>query len=449
MQADVQNDFRVIVGLGKTGFACARFLGNHKIPFAVTDSRMDPPYLAQFQTDFPQARIKVGGFDKDLLQQATELIISPGISLKEPLIAERLAAGIPCVGDIELFARYAKAPICAITGSNAKSTVTALVHSMAQTAKLNVKIGGNFGIPALDLIDTHEPDFYVIELSSFQLETTYSLHALASSILNISPDHMDRYNHLDDYVAAKQRIYNNTTFAIINREDKQTHVHSATVKEVITFGLSKPNQGEFGLIKEGEGIFLAYGPEKLIAAKDVGLKGKHNWVNALAALALGSAMRIPMHAMVDTLKSFSGLPHRCQWVAEKNGVDWYNDSKGTNVGAAVAAIEGLGSAITGKITLIAGGLGKEADFSLLAEPVKKYVSQVILIGKDAPMIADALHEQTQLVFAETMSEAILIAAKTTQLGGCVLLSPACASFDMFRNYEHRGEVFMQWVRELV
>jgi len=408
---------KVIVGLGKTGLSCVRYLAKYGCNIAVVDNREDPPGLQELQQDFFNIPIHVGGFPEEILSKADELIISPGISLKEPAIAKQIKTGIPAIGDIELFARSARAPIVAVTGSNGKSTVTTLVGEMAKCAGLRVKVGGNLGTPALDLLTGPEADLYVLELSSFQLETTYSLKAAAAVVLNISPDHLDRYQNLEEYRAAKMRIYNGCKVKVI------------------------PKQNEFGICDN----YLIYAKQKLVAIDKLKIKGQHNITNVLAALALGKAVNLPMPAMLQALEEFKGLPHRCQWVANINDVDWYNDSKGTNVGATKVAIEGLGKNVNGKIILIAGGIGKGADFSLLFDAVKQYVRSLILIGQDAPKLKQALSNATDIKMCATMQDAVETAQQSAQSGDIVLLSPACASFDMFDNFEHRGAVFMHLV----
>lgn len=448
MQAPQNEGFKVIVGLGKSGLACAKYFSEHHIPFAITDTRKHPPCLEQFQRDFPSIKIKLGGLNKRLLAKADELIVSPGLSLKQPALASRLARGVPAIGDIELFARLAKAPICAITGSNAKSTVTALVNKMAQVAGTDVRMGGNIGIPVLELIHETEPEMYVLELSSYQLETTASLHAAAATILNISEDHMDHYDHsLEKYIAAKQHIYSDAEFAIFNRDDQHTHIQHLVRQQLLSFGLSAPKWNEFGIMQKSSGTYLAFGDEMLMSVNELKLKGKHNWANALAALALAYAMKLPMPAMLTALRDFEGLPHRCQWVLEKDSVGWYNDSKGTNVGATVAALEGLGSASNGKIVLLAGGQAKDADFSDLIQPLKQYVSQLILYGEDAKKIEAAIGDSVPTKIVKDLEDAVYTAKNAANPGDEVLLSPACASFDMFKNFEHRGDVFMQLVKE--
>jgi UDP-N-acetylmuramoylalanine--D-glutamate ligase len=438
------NKLKVVIGLGKTGLSCVRYLIKQGFDVAMVDSRIDPPCLAEFQKEFPQMLSHFGDFAAPFLDQAAELIISPGVSLKEPAIAALVAKGVRPIGDIELFARAARAPVVAITGANGKSTVTSLVGEMAQASGVNVRVGGNLGMPALDLLDD-TARLYVMELSSFQLETTYSLAPAASVILNITPDHMDRYASLDEYRAAKQRIYHDCKIAVINRDDPYTYQNAQLPKQIISFGLNAPHVGEFGIVDN----YLAFGKEKLIAFDELRIKGMHQVANALAALALGHAVGLPFPAMVKALREFAGLTHRCQWVKKIDGVDWYNDSKGTNVGATKAAIEGLGASISGKVILIAGGLGKDADFTLLRDAVQKYVRTLILIGKDAPIIGKALENTTSILFADySLENALSMAKKSARCGDAVLLSPACASFDMFKNFEHRGDVFMELVKTL-
>lgn len=439
---------KVVVGLGKTGLSCVKYLYQQGHAVAVTDSRANPPGLEQLKADFPDVPIKLGQFDLALMDKAEELIVSPGVPVREAAIARQIARGVPAIGDIELFVRHVKTtPIIGITGSNGKSTVTTLVGQMAQNAGLNVKVGGNLGTPALDLMDA-TADLYVLELSSFQLETTYSLQAAAATVLNISPDHLDRYPSLAEYIAAKQRIFQNCQAPVINREDIASFSGVHNFPRAISFGLNEPKTGEFGLRKKGDKTYLAFGAVELFAADRLKIKGRHQLANALAALALGTAVNLPHAAMLQALQSFTGLAHRCQWVEKLQDVDWYNDSKGTNVYSTLAAIEGLGPVISGKLVLIAGGLGKQQDFSPLRKSVAEFVRTVVLIGQDAAQIAAALEGATHIIHARTLEQAVLFAKDAAQKGDAVLLSPACASYDMFRNFEHRGEVFMAKVKEL-
>lgn len=439
------HSLQVVVGLGKTGLSCVRYLVAQGFSVAVMDSRAQPPGLDELQRDFPDIPLVAGEFSAELCLQAERLIVSPGVSLREPAIAAAIEQGIPAIGDIELFVLAAKAPIVAITGSNGKSTVTTLVGEMAKTAQWQVGVGGNLGTPALELLSDVEPDLYVLELSSFQLETTYSLHAAAAVILNLSEDHMDRYDGLDDYFRAKLRIYHNCHKAIINR-DANLSYPSHTFEDHLSFGLNVPADDNFGLREESGQVFLAQGSKNLLDVKELKIKGRHQQANALAALALGSAVHIPMSAMLETLRHFQGLAHRCQWVGVKDGVSWFNDSKATNVGAALATLEGLGSDIHGKLIVIAGGLGKNADFHPLAPSLQKYARQLILMGQDAPLIAAAVEHSVPIDYASSLEQAVSLAQRHAQPGDAVVLAPACASFDMFNNFEHRGELFMAAVR---
>lgn len=444
----MSRNLNVIVGLGLTGLSCARYLNQLKLPFAVVDSRVNPPHLAEFKNLFPTVPFATGRWDETLLSQAEKLILSPGISLKEPAIYAQIEKGIPVIGDIELFAQNTKKPVIAITGTNAKSTVTTLVGEMAKNAKKNVRVGGNLGIPALDLLAEEPTELFVLELSSFQLETTYSLAPTVATILNVTPDHMDRYDSIEHYCLAKQRIYSQCEIAICNRDDPLTFCQNSSIKNIFYFTLHEPKDNEFGILKKNKEAFLTFQNQILLPIQELPVLGRHYQANALAALALGYGYGLPFHSMIETLCQFKGLPYRCQLIRERNGIHWYNDSKGTNVGATLAAIEGLGSEIHGKIILIAGGVGKNADFSPLVPVVEKYVKNVILIGEAAPLLAELMQGRVPIQFAKTLFEAVELADTIAAPKDSVLLSPACASFDMFNNFEHRGDVFNQIVRAL-
>jgi UDP-N-acetylmuramoylalanine--D-glutamate ligase len=439
----------LIVGLGKTGFSCARYLSDRGVEVAVTDSRAHPPALDELQESYPDIAVFVGGFSSEAFKRATCLIVSPGISLREPLIVEARARGAEVVGDIELFARNVNVPVVAITGSNGKSTVTSLLGEMAKAANMDVRVGGNIGVPALDLLHDPRPDLYVLELSSFQLETTESLNARAAVILNISEDHMDRYYDLNDYTAAKAKVYHGTGTLIINLDDERVMATAKLIRkgrEVVGFTVTEPKEKQYGICIRDKEEFLCCGSEPLIALSEIKIKGKHNAVNALAALALGREVSIPLADMLTALKEFPGLAHRSQWVAEQNGVAWYNDSKATNVGAAIAAIKGIHA---DKIILIAGGQGKGQDFSPLKEVVKNKVKHLILLGEDAKLIHAELSQCTEASFVSDISQAVMLANKIATKGDVVLLSPACASLDMFTSYEQRGDLFVVAVKELL
>lgn len=439
---------RVVIGLGKTGLSCVRYLRGLGYKVAVNDTRDNPPNLAELQAEFPDVEISLGKLDEHLLLKAHEIIASPGISINEPeLLSARLNAGIAVIGDIELFCRAVDKPIVAITGSNAKSTVTTLVGLMAENAGINVAVGGNLGTPVLELLN-QPADLYVLELSSFQLETTHSLRAAAAVVLNISEDHMDRYANMQEYHKAKHRIYRNCHFYITNRQDLLTVPLLPEAIPNTSFGLDKPDLNTYGVIREQGKSYLAKGQAKLLATDEMGIFGEHNVANALAALALGEAVNIPMAAMLQTLKEFTGLKHRCQLVTKHQGVAWYNDSKGTNVGATLAAINGLGAAIRGKVLLIAGGVGKGQDFSPLSPALAQYGKALILLGEDADKIDQAVKADVKKVHVSSLVDAVKQAQQLASEGDAILLSPACASFDMFKHYEDRGEQFVVAVKNI-
>lgn len=441
-------ELRVIVGLGLTGLSCVRYFKKCGIPVAVTDSRLETPQLAMLKQEFPDVPAAMGGFSEELMSQAKELIVSPGVWLKEPAIAKQIAKGIPAIGDIELFAREVEKPIIAITGSNGKTTVTTLMGLMVEQAGYQAEVCGNIGLPVLDLLDKPAPDFYVMELSSFQLETTATLKPETAVVLNVSPDHMDRYDHYRDYVAAKQRIYLNCKKPIINWDEPEIF-DSLNLRHPIAFTLNKPRREQYGLIKENGHYYLAHQDRKLIAVDELPLKGQHHFQNALACLALGEAVGLPLEAMLTVLKQFKGLKNRCQWISDKKGIHWINDTKGTNVGATIAALNTVGEHLDGKLILIAGGDSKNADLTSLQKPIQKYVSQIILLGRDAFRFAETLNGLVAMTHVKSLEEAVQTASTIAAAGDTVLLSPACASFDMFRNYEHRGEVFVKAVNDLM
>jgi UDP-N-acetylmuramoylalanine--D-glutamate ligase len=447
MSLIASDQFRIVVGLGKSGMSLVRFLARRGLAFAVVDTRANPPELATLREQLPQVEVRCGELDVDFLCRASELLISPGLAIATPALQEAARRGVKLSGDIDLFARYAKAPIVAITGSNAKSTVTTLVGEMAAAAGKKVAVGGNLGTPALDLLDD-EVELYVLELSSFQLETTDQLNAEVATCLNISEDHMDRYASLAAYHLAKHRIFRGARQVVVNRDDALSRPLVADDLPCWSFGLGKPDFKRFGLLEEGGEKCLAYQFDALLPVRELKIRGAHNQANALAALALGHAAGLPMAPMLEALKRFAGLPHRCQWVGERNGVAYYDDSKATNVGAALAAIEGLGADLAGKLVLLAGGDGKGADFSALARPVAQYCRAVLLLGRDAERLAAALGEGVPLIRVSSLEQAVQRAAELARPGDAVLLSPACASLDMFKNFEERGRLFAQAVEAL-
>jgi UDP-N-acetylmuramoylalanine--D-glutamate ligase len=366
------------------------------------------------------------------------------VAPQHPAIAAAIEAGVEVLGDIELFARNANAPVVAITGSNGKSTVTTLVGEMARAAGKAVRVGGNLGTPALDLLEDHAPDLYVLELSSFQLEVTASLNAAAAVVLNISEDHLDRHGSVAHYATIKQTIYNGDGAVLLNRDDARVMAMAPEGRKIASFGLdAAPGEGDYGLIEHDGETWLARGDERLLNSAEMKMPGRHNWANALAALALGEAVGLDMKAMLQVLRDFPGLPHRCQWVAEQGGVNYYEDSKGTNVGATLAALEGLPGE---KVVLIAGGQAKGQEFAPLRQMVAQRARAVVLIGEDARLIERSMLRAAPLVMAADMNDAVTKARKLARPGDAVLLSPACASFDMFRNYIERGEAFVAAVR---
>jgi len=441
------DQFRIVVGLGKSGMSLARHLARRGLPFAVADTRVNPPELATLKAEYPDVQVRCGELDVEFLCTASELLVSPGLAVSTPALQEAAARGVKLSGDIELFAREAKAPIIAITGSNAKSTVTTLVGEMAVAAGRKAAVGGNLGTPALDLL-ADDVELYVLELSSFQLETTEQLNAEVATCLNISEDHMDRYSGLPAYHQAKHRIFRGARQVVVNRDDRLSRPLVADDLPTWTFGLGKPDFKGFGLFEEKGEKYLAFQFDALMPVRELKMRGAHNQANALAALALGHAVGLPFEPMLETLRQFAGLPHRCQWVGQRGDVSYYDDSKATNVGAALAAIEGLGADIDGKLVLIAGGDGKGADFSALRAPVARYCRAVVLLGRDAQRLADALGDATTLVHVATLDEAVQRAAECAEAGDAVLLSPACASLDMFKNFEERGRLFAAAVEAL-
>nr|WP_010132537.1 UDP-N-acetylmuramoyl-L-alanine--D-glutamate ligase [Microbulbifer agarilyticus] len=446
---------KVVIGLGATGQSVVRYLLRQGISPVVVDSREAPPALVQFRAEYPEVAVECGPLNPDTLLAASEIIASPGVGVAEPAIAAAMAAGVPVVGDIELFARELnrleqRPKIIAITGSNGKSTVTTLMGEMVSAAGFSVEVGGNIGVPVLDMLaqcGTNLPDVFVLELSSFQLETTYSLAPDVATILNMSADHMDRYPNMAAYHQAKQRVYRHAQQLVINRADPLTRGPLGKDRVEWSFGLDRPDLRQFGVIRDGADQWLAQGTEKLLRTDAMAMVGSHNIANALAALALGYAVGMEMPAMLQVLRQFTGLTHRCERVGDIDGVVFVNDSKGTNVGATRAALDGLADDER-KIVLIAGGDGKGADFSPLGEAAGA-LRGLVTIGVDGPKIASVFADRVPQVTASDMTDAVAKARAMAHSGDFVLLSPACASFDMYRNFEARGEDFRRAVDVLV
>jgi UDP-N-acetylmuramoylalanine--D-glutamate ligase len=442
----------LVVGLGVSGRAICRHLSRQGVPYMVADTRAVPPGIDDFHAAHPGVAIHCGPLTALDLSEVEEVVLSPGVDPRTAGLAAlagrtREATREPrVVGEIALFVRACRAPIAAITGSNAKSTVTTLLGEMAREAGRRVAVGGNLGTPALDLLDD-EPhaDGYVLELSSFQLETTPRLGAETAAFLNLSEDHLDRHGDMAGYRAAKLGIFRGARHGVVNAEDPLTWP-DAPPPALDRFTTQAPERGEWGIGRYQGRDWLMHGDAPLMPADEVRLAGRHNQANALAAMAMGQHLELPMDAMCRVLRRFAGLPHRGEAVAEIQGVRWINDSKGTNVGATLAAIAGLGPTLSGRLILLAGGVGKGADFRPLAEPLARYGREAILFGLDGERLARALRGHLPLTEVEDLDAAMSRAAEIAEPGDCVLLSPACASLDQFANYQERGEVFRRWVR---
>ena len=432
----------LVLGLGRTGVSCARYLRRKGLEVRVADTRSEPPGAATLRQQVPDAELRTGAFRDDLLDGVAQVVISPGLSLREPVAVEARLRGLPVAGDIELFAREAQAPVAAVTGTTGKSTVTALLAHLANAAGRRAIAGGNLGEPALDLLAHPAPALYVLELSSFQLETTYTLHTAVATVLNVTPDHLDRYESMDDYAAAKARIFDHCDVAVVNADDARVRAMPRTGQSVITFSVVDP-AADYFLAREPEPVLACRG-EALLPMSAIRLQGEHNAANALAALAMCEALGLPRAPVLGGLATFGGLEHRAQWVADVGGVRFVNDSKGTNVGATIAAVSGM----AGPLVLIAGGDGKHQAFDALRPVCRGKVRHAVLIGRDAPQLEAALHGVCSTERAADMRAAVGAARAAARPGDTVLLSPACASLDMFRDYAHRGDEFAAAVRSL-
>lgn len=447
------NEKVVIVGLGSTGISCAKYFTSTGQHFKVVDSRENPPGLKKLLELLPDAEVELGAFNMQTFLSANCLVVSPGVSLLTPEIVAAKESGVLITGDIDIFSKQVNAPIVAVTGSNGKSTVVAILAEILREANVSFALGGNLDgasfKPALDMLLEPEKELYVLELSSFQLETTSKLNAAVAVLLNLSEDHMDRYEGLEDYYKAKANIFNGCKQILINREDKFSELNRSLDVPVRDFGFGRPAKNGIGLLERNGEEHLVYQAESIASVSELKVVGRHNILNMLAAVGLALAIDIDLASIRRGVRNFAGLPHRCQWIACKNEVDFYNDSKGTNVGATVAAIEGLGRGAPGKIILIAGGAAKGADFSELSPVVNRWCKEVILIGVDADELGSGLDGNVRKTFAESMGDAVSNAYAHASQGDVVLLSPACASFDMFENFQRRGEAFTSAVGDLV
>ncbi len=433
----------VVVGLGRTGMSVVRYLHARGTALAVTDTRSAPPALDELRALAPEVTVRAGALDAQLLDGAEAIVLSPGMAARGEFFDAARALGVPVFGDIELFARAVRAPVVGVTGTNGKSTVTTLVGLMAARAGRRTRVGGNLGEPALALLDP-SAELYVLELSSYQLDTTESLTLAAATVLNVSADHLDRYGALEQYAASKARIFRRCGTAVLNADDPQVASMGTLASRRLRFSIDGASGAEYRLQRHADREWLARGSERWLALDELKLTGRHNAANALAALALGEALELPRAAMLATLREFPGLPHRTEWVAEIAGVRYVDDSKGTNVGATLAAVSGY----TGPLLLIAGGEGKGQDFGPLAAALRGKVRHAFLIGRAAHALGAALAGSCELDYCATLEQAVAQAARAAHPGDTVLLSPACASFDMFRDYAHRGEVFAAAVRGL-
>ncbi|MFL6579169.1 MAG: UDP-N-acetylmuramoyl-L-alanine--D-glutamate ligase [Burkholderiales bacterium] len=456
MPIELTNRRALVLGLGASGLSMARWLSTRGAIVRVADSRDAPPFASRLRGELPAIELHTGAFRFESLDDIDLMAVSPGVALAEPVIQRAVERGVEVVGDIELFARirseFPGSRVIAITGSNGKSTVTEMVGAMVRAAKKRTLVAGNIGLPILDAVlevaagSRRAPDVFVLELSSFQLESTHTLNPDVAAVLNVSEDHFDRYSGMLDYATAKSRIFIGAGIQVVNRQDAWARNMIGGGRTVLTFGLDEPwDDGNWGLRQLDGDLWLAEGRANLMRVAELKVEGLHNAANALAALALCRALNLAYEPILDALFKFEGLPHRVHKVAEIQGISFYDDSKGTNVGATVAALMGIAA----KVVLIAGGEGKGQDFSPLRKAVTEKARSVVLIGRDRDKIAAALEGSgVAIVKAETMRDAVRTGFSRAQAGDAVMLSPACASFDMFRNYEHRAKVFIDEVQAL-
>ena len=433
----------VIVGLGLSGMACLRHLHARGVAVAVTDSREQPPALEQALELLPAKDFSLGGLDAGLLGRAGRIVLSPGVAPDHPAVAAASAAGVPVVGELELFAAAVNAPVVAVTGSNGKSTVTSMLGAMLTAAGMDVAVGGNLGTPALDLLrDDPVPDAYLLEVSSFQLETAPGLRPAAATVLNISEDHLDRHGSLSRYAAIKATVFRGDGCMVLNRDDPAVRGMARPARRVIWFGAGVPAADtDYGLAEAGGDTVITRGDEPLIGLREMQLQGRHNLLNAAAALALADCLGADRRRCLEAVRGFLGLPHRMELVARRDGVDWINDSKATNVGAAIAAVHGADR----PVVLIAGGQGKGQDFRPLADALAGRARAALLLGEDADLLEAALADRVPTLRVTDLADALARARDLARRGDAVLLSPACASFDMFRDYRHRGDAFREAV----
>ena len=436
---------RLILGLGVTGQSVARWWRQQGVAFAAVDTRAERADDPAAVTDIDPNNAAFGDVDAAFVDDCTEMIVSPGVALDHPLVERARGQGCRVRGDIDLFIEAAQAPVVGITGSNGKSTVTSILGAMIAACGVKVAVGGNLGRPALDLL-ADEPELYVLELSSFQLERSETLGLALATVLNISADHLDRYASLTDYHRAKHAIYKQVGHVVANRDDPLTIPLVPEETPVTWWRSGEPDLNEFGLVERDGATWLCRGPEGLVCSDELQLAGRHNHLNVLAALALGSALKMPLEGLIEGAKHYRGLPHRCQLISQINGVRFIDDSKGTNIGATAAALEGLSGA--GQIWLIIGGQGKGQDFSLLKPVLARINVRLLVMGEATEQIRADLGRDTPIDVMSSLEDAVNLSAASAQPGDIVLLSPACASFDMFASYVERGERFQAAVAAL-
>lgn len=439
---------RVILGLGKTGFSMAAFLAEQGRSFQIMDTRAQPPYADAIGALCPPEQVFLGGWQSEWLQAADELYVSPGVPLADPEIAAAIEHGARVVSDVELYRRHSQAEIVAVTGSNGKSTVVSLLHAMARESGVIAAVGGNIGTPVLDLLKRNH-DVAILELSSFQLEMLEDLNASVAMVLNISPDHMDRYPDMAAYRAAKHRIFEGSASVVVHDDDPLTQPLLSDQRPQERYALSRKEPGLLSLHTEADGVHFYEGLTLRHRWPALRLKGRHNQLNILAALGAAKLLGWSQSQALKAVAEFPGLPHRCQWVAEHRDIAFINDSKGTNVGATLAALEGLSPECPGRLHLLAGGDGKGARFDALAETCARYGIAVYTFGRDGQKIAAACTGKADTTSRETMDDALIAACEAARPGDWILLSPACASLDQYANFEARGDAFVQAVSALV
>jgi UDP-N-acetylmuramoylalanine--D-glutamate ligase len=432
----------LVLGLGATGLSIARYLQRNDSDAIFLDSRDEPPGIDELKEIFPDAKVILGS--SKLPGKIARVIASPGVADNDDLLVKARKKKLEVISDIELFVRDATAPFVAVTGSNGKSTVTTLVYHMCRADGRTVLAGGNLGEPALDLLGKDTPNIYVLELSSFQLQRTQTLPAEVAVLLNVSPDHLDWHADEDEYRRAKYRVFSEARAAVVNRADETALDAAKHIDNIISFGLDEPEDGQYGIRRDDDEVYLARGDTLLIEVSDMRMVGLHNQANVLAALAVGDLLGLEMAAMLQVIGEFPGLSHRMQFVARKGAVNYINDSKATNVAAAVASIQ----SIEGSLVLVAGGQGKGGNFSELAAALEGKLRAAVLLGTDAEAIADAIDTVMPVYFARDMDDAVCQAAAYAESDDTVLLAPACASFDQFANYGARGNAFSSAVEAL-